>query len=55
MNIEPRPAYLVAKASVALATKLFRDYRENVFFSPRAVLILSNVRKKASIVPQVLV
>jgi hypothetical protein len=46
MTVLLSPSYLVAKASVSLATKLFRDYRENVFFSPGAVLILSNVRKK---------
>lgn len=55
MNIEPRPSYLVAKASVALATKLFRDYRKMFSSALELFLILSNVRKKASIVPQVLV
>lgn len=47
MNILQRPCYLVTKASVSLATKLFRDYRENVSFSLEAVLMLSNVREKS--------
>lgn len=55
VNILQRPSYLVAEASVSLATKLFKDYKENVFFSPGAVLMLSNVRRKDSAVSWVLV
>lgn len=55
VNILLGTSYLVAKASVALATKLLKDYREDVFFSPEAVLMLSNVKRKDSVVPWVLV
>lgn len=55
MDIQQRPSYLVAKASVTLATKLFKDYEENVSFSPGAVSMLSNVRRKDFAVSRILV
>ena len=55
VNILQRSSYLVAKASVSLATQLLRDYRECVFFSPGAVLMFSNVRRKDSEISWVLV